>query len=639
MPKQFDTVYDVETYSNCFTMAVEMLWNEQKAVFELSPWRDDRMLIWENLSWIHKNGGRMWGFNNYGFDWPVTDAVLDAISEGRSAEDCAKIAYEKAQAIFESQGDNRFAHTIWDRDQFIPQIDIFKIHHFDNVARATSLKMIEFNMESPSVIDLPYDPAHPLTQDQIPALKHYNGYDVDRTKAFILTSMPQIEFREELTQSTGRNVMNFNDTKIGKEYFIHELERMSPGICFTHEPGRGKKPRQTHRPTIPLSSVIFPYVQFEHPAFQRVLSYLKNTTITDTKGVFKDLHADVDGFQFDFGTGGIHGSVSNQIAESDDTYIIKDYDVASYYPNLAIVNRVYPEHLSEKFCEIYKDVYDRRKTYKKGTPENAMLKLALNGVYGDSNNVYSPFYDPAYTMKITLNGQLLLCMLAEQLMKIIGLEMIQINTDGLTVRMPRSAEPLVQPIIDWWQRFTCLELEDATYSRMFIRDVNNYIAEYKGGKLKNKGAYVHLSAARNKPDPNRVLGWHQNHSALIVPKAAEAALVRGEDIETFIRGHDHLHDFMLRTKKPTGKGAHIVWVKDGEDRKAQNVTRYLVTKDGGSLTKILPPLKGKIENRRIGIDVGWLTTMCNDLNDMPAFEIDFEYYIKEAKKLVDPLKK
>lgn len=634
----FDTVYDDETYPNVFTIAVEMLWNDQKAVFELSPWRDDRMLIWENLSWVHKNGGRMWGYNNFGFDWPVTDAVLDAISEGRSAEDIAKIAYDKAQAIFSSQGDNRNAHTIWERDQFIPQIDIFKIHHFDNVARATSLKMIEFNMESPSVIDLPYDPEYPLTFDQVPALKHYNGYDSNRTKAFIHASMPQIEFREELSAKYGKNVMNFNDTKIGKNYFIDRLEEEFPGICYTREPGRGKKPRQTHRPSIPLSSVIFHYVQFEHPAFQRVLNYLKGQTITDTKGVFKDLHADVDGFQFDFGTGGIHGSVKPQIIESDDTYIIKDYDVASYYPNLAIVNRVYPEHLSEAFCDIYKDVYDQRKSYKKGSPENAMLKLALNGVYGDSNSVFSPFYDPAYTMKITLNGQLLLCMLAEQLMKVIGVQMIQINTDGLTIRMPRSAEPVVQPILEWWQQFTCLELEDATYSRMFIRDVNNYIAEYEGGKLKNKGAYVHLSAHGNKPDPNRVLGWHQNHSAMIVAKAAEAALVDGKDIETFIREHDRLYDFMLRTKKPTGKGAHIVWHKDGKDHKAQNVTRYLVTVDGGSLVKILPPLKGKTENRRIGIDVGWLTTMCNDLDNMPAFEIDYGYYVKEAKKLVDPLK-
>ena len=54
----------------------------------------------------------------------------------------------------------------------------------------------------------------------------------------------------------------------------------------------------------------------------------------------------------------------------------------------------------------HEDVYNQRKSFAKGTAENAMLKLALNSVYGDSNNKYSVFYDPKYTMNITINGQL-----------------------------------------------------------------------------------------------------------------------------------------------------------------------------------------------------------------------------------------
>ena len=99
----------------------------------------------------------------------------------------------------------------------------------------------------------------------------------------------------------------------------------------------------------------------------------------------------VDGFRFDFGTGGIHGSLENKIARSTKKYKLIDADVSSMYPNIAISNRVYPEHLTEKFCDIYEDVYNQRKSFAKGTAENAMLKLALNSVYGDSNNKYSVF--------------------------------------------------------------------------------------------------------------------------------------------------------------------------------------------------------------------------------------------------------
>lgn len=91
------------------------------------------------------------------------------------------------------------------------------------------------------------------------------------------------------------------------------------------------------------------------------------------------------------------------------------YDVASMYPNIAIANRVYPEHLGESFCDSYEDSHNERKKFSKGTPENLAIKLGLNSVYGKSNDKYSPFLDPMYTMKITINGQLSLYVLMEQI--------------------------------------------------------------------------------------------------------------------------------------------------------------------------------------------------------------------------------
>ena len=109
------------------------------------------------------------------------------------------------------------------------------------------------------------------------------------------------------------------------------------------------------------------------------------------------------------------------------------------------------------------------------------------------------------------------------------------------------------------ESITKLELESAEYTRMMIRDCNNYIAEYTGGKLKRKGAYEYD------------LGWHQNHSALVVPKAAEAALVRGEDIKEFIMNHADVFDFFLRTKVP--RNSELQW--GGE--KIQNICRYYIS--------------------------------------------------------------
>jgi DNA polymerase elongation subunit (family B) len=241
----------------------------------------------------------------------------------------------------------------------------------------------------------------------------------------------------------------------------------------------GRTPRQTKRPTIALKDAILPWIRFDQPEFTRVLEWLKQQTITETNGVFTDLVAQIDGFEFVFGLGGIHGSIENEIVESDDECIIVDLDVSSYYPNLAIANGFYPAHLGQTFCEIYKNLYEQRKQYPKKSAESAMLKLALNGVYGDSNNQFSVFYDPLFTMSITLNGQLLLCVLAERMMEIDGLRILQANTDGISVYLRRDQEWLLDSVSDHWSKQTGLTLEKSKYRIMAIADVNSYIAEYE----------------------------------------------------------------------------------------------------------------------------------------------------------------
>lgn len=613
-------IHDIENYPNVFLFGAIHALTETPYIFEISHRRDDRQAFYFFTEYLREHRAEEVGYNNLGYDYPVQHSILNNIMYITNAD-----IYKKGDSIINAGDENRFAHMVWEKDWIVPQLDLYKIHHFDNQAKRTSLKTLEFNMRMENIEDLPFTPGTYLTDSQIDTLRQYLIHDLKATLMFYKHSKKLIDFRRELSAKYGRNFMNHNDTKIGKDYFIMELEKS--GIqCF--EPG-SRKPRQTHRLSIALNSVIFPYVRFEQPEFNRVLNWLRQQVITETKGVFTDLSADINGFSFDFGTGGIHGSIESQTIRSTENYVIIDLDVASFYPNLAISNELYPAHLGKQFCTIYKNVYDMRSSYPKGTPENAMLKLALNGVYGDSNNVYSPFYDPAYTMAITINGQLLLCMLAEELLKIPGLSMIQANTDGLTVYVPRVFTGQVEQVRHAWEKLTRLQLEEAIYDVMFIRDVNNYIAVYEGGKkVKRKGAYCHSVD----------LGWHQNHSMQVVAKAAEAALVHNKDIRDFITSHEDIHDFMLVTKVP--RNSKLLW----GDKQVQNITRYYVSTDGAPLTKVMPPLAKSLKlnpdapERRMSVCKGWLTTECNDMKRFNRATLNYDFYIKEAEKLVAPLR-
>ena len=462
---------DTETYPNCFLLVALLCDTETMLEFEISEYRDDSQALFSFLCWMRDNYGRAYGFNLLGFDGPLIQLFM------RMHGKCtAETLYQKAQSIINAQDEDRFQHLVYPSERPFDWVCLYKIHHFDNKARSTSLKLLEVNMLMPSVKDLPFKVGMVLNRDQIATLREYCRHDVKATELFRLKSMEMVHFREELARKyPGKDWLNLNDTAVGKSFFIMQLEAADIE-CYKFGPD-GRTPKQTPRPTIALKDAILPWITFQQPEFNRVLTWLKEQVITETRGVFTNLTAEINGFTFVFGLGGIHGSVEREKVVSDDEWVIESWDVTSYYPNLAIKNRFYPQHLTEKFCDIYADLFEQRKKYPKKSSESATLKLALNGTYGDSNNKFSVFYDPLFTMKITLNGQLLLCMLAEALMEVPTVRIIMCNTDGLEYRVSREYQARAKEVCGRWERMTNLTLENVQYSRMWIRDVNNYIAE------------------------------------------------------------------------------------------------------------------------------------------------------------------
>ena len=178
MKEPMRVVWDVETYPSVFTLAAEHVDFPVKWSYEISPWRDDSREIVEWCQWLANQDAQMVGFNNVSFDYPVLHTLLQM---GKAT---APILYEKAMSIIQSQDSNRFASIVYPSDRYVDQIDLFKVAHFDNKARATSLKALEFVMKMDNIEDLPFPVGTHLTQEQITVLKKYNAHDVTATKMF-----------------------------------------------------------------------------------------------------------------------------------------------------------------------------------------------------------------------------------------------------------------------------------------------------------------------------------------------------------------------------------------------------------------------------------------------------------------------
>ena len=718
--KYFDTdwIYDLESYPNVFTMCIIHASGKHLRVYEISDRKNDIEGIANCLRYLVGNNMRMVGFNNNSFDYTLIHEILlelkSAKKEEREPKITAKKLYSLTTSIIKKISDSEGKwYGIKEDEHFIKQVDLYKIHHMDNKAKATSLKMLEVNMRSNNVEDLPFPVGKKLTSDEIDLLIKYNKHDVMETLKFYYYSYEALQLRVELSEKFGFDCTNFSDSKIGETLFINRLEQEKKGICYSQSQ-YGRKINQTKRDNIKLKDCIFDYVEFKTPEFKAVHEWLSQQVVSETKGVFNDyeehqigelakyadmktkkllfknkLNTDskgkskakfeitneehmkeleilkkaflkdhplgwfeetetktsrfhlvkvnafyrvvdaintvVDGGQYVYGTGGIHMSIESQTVTANEDWVILDADVTSMYPSISIANNVYPQHLGITFCKVYKDLFEERSKYPKGSGPNGAIKLALNSVYGKSNSEYSPLYDPQYTLTITINGQLCLSMLAEDLL-LLGCKIIQCNTDGVTALVPKTKVEDYYNLTKEWENKVGLKLEYAEYSMMALADVNNYIAVYTDGKVKSKGRYEVAHFEK--------LGWAKNHSAMIVPIAALQKIVYGVDVEETIRLHRDEFDFCLRTKVP--RSSSLVLVKDdGSEVKQQNICRYYPAKEGGKLIKIMPPLVKDGEYRRLGIDTEWNVETCNNIADFDWKKLNYDYYISEANKLVE----
>lgn len=712
-------VYDIEVYPNLFLLCAKIPNTDTRVTFAVCSFRDDRQAM---LEWLQHQVEEMVGFNSIYYDYPVLHYIILKLLKLRGRDFCKKI-YLYSKSII--KGKKKY---IREKDYVRKQIDLFKINHYDNKAKSTSLKLLEFNLKLKNIRELPFPPGKVLTDEEIQVVIDYCDNDVDATELVYNETLSEIELREKLSPQYDIDFTNYNSTKIGEYILISKIidvlgEQAVYNLIET-DYGIRKKIKNTKRESINLNDVIFNYVDFTTEPFQKILQWFKSKIITETKGVFSKIPLEqlsiIEGyyateklkwdeskqrmvwkklintkneletlnvvykdFQYDFGVGGIHGSIKSGVYEADENYDIWDWDVASYYPNLAIKQKFYPQHFGEEFCNIYESIYLERKKYNKKThpAENLALKLALNGSYGKSNSEYSALYDPQYTMQTTVNGQLLLCMLSERFMEEIpDCTMLQINTDGMTIKIHKDYVEQMKSICKRWEDLTQLELESIKYSKMIIKDVNNYIAVAESGYVKRKGAAFIYKVAPGE------LELHKNFSMLIIPKALEAYFVEGTDPEQFIMSHNDIYDFFKRTKiNKTDK----LYLRDINNKgniigqeELQRVTRYYVSGyqeyckekkvfsfygTGKVLVKEMPPLKPKITKklqtqyskaieqgfngtieqyaesikklRNTNIESGYLCTVVNDMTNFSVEQmkstINYQYYIDEVYKVIN----
>jgi hypothetical protein len=205
-----------------------------------------------------------------------------------------------------------------------------------------------------------------------------------------------------------------------------------------------------------------------------------------------------------------------------------------------------------------------------------------------------------------------------------------LNTDGLEMMIPDNRVDDYMKVCAEWEKLTQLALEHDQYSKMVIRDVNNYMAITTKGKVKCKGAFEWEDLSNKK-----VATFHKNKSFLIIPKAIYAFFVHGTKPEDFLDQNTDIFDYCGAVKAKAGWHFVDRRIVDGNlvNDKLQKIVRYYISNTGGKMVKC------HSDGREIQVESGeWLQTTVNKLDASKAYDtydINKKYYLEEIYKEIE----
>ena len=359
--------------------------------------------------------------------------------------------------------------------------------------------------------------------------------------------------------------------------------------CFQklHKDNNGKNvvtlltERNNNSSTICLSQCIPGYAIYESDVFNRLVTTLCSTVVSE-KSSF-NYSTGYNGILLKFGVGGVHGCVEPGKYESDENHIIVDVDISSMYASIATSLGIKPRHTDYAFVKTMSDILKKRfeclsKTDEISKGKANILKQVLNIIYGKTKEDSNMFYDPKYSLDITIAAQLFMAKFLEMLRKRIDhVKFLMVNTDSITFVMNKNQQAELRQIyLDLKKIIGNLRFKIRSYDIIYIKDVNNYIGK-SSDKIVTKGIF----------DYN--LDLYKDNSAKIIPYAVMKYLFENQSIDDSIDEATFM-DFAFKAKSNEGV-LFYHYVEPGGlgtvKTLIQNPSRFVYTKDYKTSGKIV----------------------------------------------------
>ena len=521
--------------------------------------------------------------------------------------------------------------------------------------------------------DLPYDPAHYLTEPEIAEVDAYCENDLAVLEALFDALQQQLHLRDILTKRYGLDLRSKSDAQVAEAVLKRRCEQATGQRIFKPDIDWNLK----FRYEVP------DFISYSLPQLQRALELVRESIFRLGPSGTVEMPPQLEGLEitigqstYKVGIGGLHSQEKKAVHKSDAQYVIRDNDVASYYPSLILISGEWPPALGQTFLQEYRAIKDERlevfkpkvkELEKAGLKNTADWKDAkaldeggktmINGTFGKTGSPYSVLFAPTMLIQTTVTGQLSLLMLIEW-HEVYQIPVISANTDGIVIMCPRDKVHISEALIAEWQRRTGLEMETVEYTAVYSRDVNNYFAVKTDGDVKRKGEYAKGGLVEKK-----------NPDVEICADAVAEFLARGTPILYTVSACRDIRKFVTIQKVAGGgvklwgegprKGARVMdmvgtlqaggWAKEGRKWRRGNELTDAATAYAACFKPQTPEYLGKVvrwyystqapgpivyASNGNTVSLSYGARPCMTLPDELPGDIDYGWYVAKAEAML-----
>ncbi len=650
-------IYDLEVFHNCFTatfipidaksinryIKADIDNNESEKKIALNIINPKIFIVFNEtnqmsalVSFIrNKNTNVLIGYNNNKYDNIILDYIIsEKLHEYNNSNTITKKIKNISDTCINYMGNFRKDYDIPYSNLYF-SIDLMSLHYLDK--RRISLKQVSialkwYRVEDYSMPKITEFEADEYYDGNFPSLKSFDRYVINEHLSGIIDynindvlitlelykhSKSELQQRINTSKKYKVNVLSSSRSSVA-DRLMSKFYQSATGYSYWDYYNK-----RTYRRLIKFNDIIDKSITFNSEALINFLTILKSNILKVGSETFKELLI-FKGTAYTFATGGLH-SVDSGAIYNNSKYNLIDADVNSFYPTVMINLNVYPEHVNPIFVSLVKELTILRLNAKaKGDIDTAdILKIVINAIYGKLGFEYGWLFDLKAMYKVTINGQLYLMKLIEDL-ELANIHVISANTDGIVSIIPDSKLEEYYNICNSWAKSFNLGVTYTNYKKYVRTTVNDYITIKENGSIKTKG------------DFSFDIKIDKGYFAPVIAKTLyEYYINDNHDIDTVIRNYN-IYDYCISIKVGSQFKSELHSIKNGKlnIEVLQKDNRYFVSNKGGIFLK-----HNTESNKFTNVIKGYYVTIFNKFYNSDDYNINYDWYKIKVLDIINKINK